>query len=152
MRSNGLKEAAEARRGDELKEAAEARRAAEDKPADGVELQIHVAQDSAPVWKQQVGVDGAAGKGECSLARRKRAPTHISIDELYDKNAFSNPFGGAWTQGWDVQYSANEWSSSAPLKIFVVPHSHNDPGESTRRMGSRGAAFLTRILALHRLD
>ena len=39
---------------------------------------------------------------------------------------FDNPAGGAWTQGWDVDPVPIDKNN--PLKIFVVPHSHCDPG------------------------
>ncbi|KAG7358910.1 glycosyl hydrolase family 38 protein [Nitzschia inconspicua] len=39
---------------------------------------------------------------------------------------FANPNGGKWTQGWDVQ--PIEVDPKRPLQIFVVPHSHCDPG------------------------
>ena len=35
---------------------------------------------------------------------------------------FDDPDGGAWKQGWDVQ------PKQGPIEIFVVPHSHCDPG------------------------
>ena len=50
----------------------------------------------------------------------------IDMRVLNAEMAFSNENGGAWTQGFDVQ--PVELTSNKPLRIFVVPHSHCDPG------------------------
>ncbi|XP_022739187.1 alpha-mannosidase 2-like [Durio zibethinus] len=55
------------------------------------------------------------------------AAVDITTKELYDKIEFLDKPGGAWTQGWKVSYKGDEWDSEK-LKVFVVPHSHNDPG------------------------
>ncbi|WOK93523.1 alpha-mannosidase 2 [Canna indica] len=55
------------------------------------------------------------------------AVVDITTKDLYDRIEFSDVDGGAWKQGWEVTYVGNEWDDEK-LKVFVVPHSHNDPG------------------------
>ena len=48
---------------------------------------------------------------------------------LYSTSLNAKPDGGPWKQGWMVTYDKREiLRPENKLKVFVVPHTHCDPG------------------------
>jgi alpha-mannosidase II len=49
------------------------------------------------------------------------------MSNLYNNIKWDNVDGGVWKQGFDIKYPT-DYDKQKKLHIFVIPHSHNDPG------------------------
>lgn len=87
-----------------------------------------VASQLQAIHQQQKNSNNNNSPSSSAISVVKGDPNQvIDMRELNAHLKFDNEKGGAWTQGWDVE-PVPIGSHEKPLRIFVVPHSHCDPG------------------------
>ncbi|XP_030049323.1 alpha-mannosidase 2 [Microcaecilia unicolor] len=89
---------------------------------------INFSQESDSHLMPSVPVLLPADPKDCLFAGKSgNQVSDVQMLDVYDILPFDNPDGGVWKQGFDITYDEKEMNNEL-LQVFVVPHSHNDPG------------------------
>ena len=52
------------------------------------------------------------------------------MSSLLDSLDFNDIYGGVWKQGFELNYTMDSFSDDNILQVYLMPHSHNDPGNN----------------------
>ncbi|KAF6027849.1 MAN2A1 [Bugula neritina] len=83
------------------------------------------------VTKEQKAYDLAtfSSSGQvCSLSEAPQPKTDVQMYNVIDSISFDDVDGGVWKQGYPIKVQDSQWTPEKPLKVFLIPHSHDDPG------------------------
>lgn len=84
-----------------------------------------------PLYKTQRGPsaneDDSENHSPLKEDRSEKFPPNIQMDKVFEEVDFTDEFGEVWDENFEDRHNMSRWQNK-PLEVFLVPHSHQDPG------------------------